>query len=53
MVGFIYSIKVNELYYSGLRVLDVKIEKTNSINSTITQYKRSHRDIKLCHLMNV
>ncbi|MFX1298320.1 MAG: DUF5655 domain-containing protein [Promethearchaeota archaeon] len=50
MANLIYSIKVNELYYSGLSVLDVKIGKTTNINSTLTQYKRSSRDVKILDL---
>jgi len=50
MANLIYSIKVNELYYSGLSVLDVKIGKTTNIHSTLMQYKRSSRDIKVLDL---
>ena len=50
MTNLVYSIKVNELYYSGLKVLDVKIGKTANIDSTLAQYKRSSRDIKILDL---
>jgi len=50
MANLIYSIKVNELYYSGLRVLDVKIGKTTNIERTLTQYRRSGRGIDVLDL---
>jgi len=50
MVNLVYAIKVNELYYSGLKVLDVKIGKTTNIDSTLAQYERSNRDVKVLDL---
>jgi hypothetical protein len=50
MTGLIYSIKVNELVYSRLQVLDVKIGKTTNINSILSQYKRSHMVMEILDL---
>lgn len=50
MTNLIYAIKVNELIYSGLRVLDVKIGKTTDIQRTLKQYRRSGRGIEVLDL---
>ncbi|MGM0568541.1 MAG: DUF4357 domain-containing protein [Elusimicrobiota bacterium] len=47
MKGIIYAIKINDLSHSGLRVLDVKIGRTTNINSTLAQYRRVSRNIKI------
>lgn len=46
----VYAIQVASLSYSGLKILDVKIGKTKNIGSTISQYKRSHRQTKILDL---
>lgn len=46
----IYAIKIAELNYSGLRIIDVKIGKTTNINSTLAQYKRSSRSTEILNL---
>lgn len=50
MNEIIYAIKVADLSYSGLKILDVKIGKTTNINSTLTQYRRSHRSVEILNL---
>lgn len=50
MAEIIYAVKVADLSYSGLKILDVKIGKTTSISSTLTQYRRSHRSIETLNL---
>lgn len=50
MTNLVYAIKVNELIYSGLRVLDVKIGKTKDIQRTLRQYRRSGRGIEILDL---
>lgn len=50
MTGLIYSIKVNELVYSRLHVLEVKIGKTTNINSILAQYRRSHMLMEILDL---
>jgi len=50
MTGIIYSIKVNELVYSRLHVLEVKIGKTTNINSILSQYRRSHMLMEILNL---
>jgi negative regulator of replication initiation len=50
MSDIIYAIKVADLSYSGLKIIDVKIGKTTNINSTLAQYKRSSRGIEILDL---
>lgn len=50
MNEIIYAIKVADLNYSGLKILDVKIGKTTNIKSTLAQYKRGSRSIKILNL---
>lgn len=50
MSKIIYAIKVADVSYSGLKILDVKIGQTTNINSTIAQYKRSHREVEVLDL---
>jgi len=42
MNKIIYAIKIADLSYSGLRILDIKIGQTTNIDSTLRQYKRSN-----------
>lgn len=46
----VYAIQVASLSYSGLKILDVKIGKTSNLKSTLSQYKRSHRQTKILDL---
>lgn len=46
----IYAIKIANLSYSGLKILDVKIGKTTNINSTLAQYKRGNRNAEILNL---
>lgn len=46
----VYAIRVNYLTYGGLKIHDVKIGKTTNIKSTLAQYKRSNRDVKILDL---
>ena len=50
MAEIVYAIRIGRLITGGLKVLDVKIGKTTNINSTINQYKRSSRDVKVLDL---
>lgn len=50
MSDVIYAVRIGRLTYSGLSVWDVKIGKTKNIDSTIAQYRRSHRDLQLLDL---
>lgn len=50
MDEIIYAIKVADLSYSGLKVLDVKIGQTTNIKNTLTQYRRSHRSVEILNL---
>lgn len=50
MAETIYAVKVADLSYSGLKILDVKIGKTTNISSTLTQYRRSHRGVEILDL---
>jgi negative regulator of replication initiation len=50
MSDIIYAIKVADLSYSGLKIIDVKIGKTTNINSTLAQYRRSSRGIEILDL---
>jgi hypothetical protein len=47
MTGIVYAIKISNLEYSGLRIMDVKIGKSTDIGNTLSQYRRGNRDIEL------
>lgn len=46
----IYAIQVESLSSSGLKMLDVKVGKTTNLKSTLSQYERSHREVKTMDL---
>jgi len=46
----VYAIKVESLSSSGLKMMDVKIGKTTNIDSTLSQYQRSHREVEILDL---
>ena len=50
MTNIIYAIRVGYVSYSELKIIDVKIGRTTNINSTLTQYRRSSRGIKILDL---
>lgn len=50
MTKLIYAIKISDISYSGLKILDIKIGKTTNIQSTISQYERGNRDIEVLDL---
>lgn len=47
MTDVVYAIRISNLEYSGLKIMDVKIGKSTNIDNTIAQYKRSARSTKL------
>jgi len=47
MSDVVYAIKISNLEYSGLKILDVKIGKTTDIDNTLSQYSRGVRDPEL------
>lgn len=50
MLNIIYAIKVGDLSYGNLRVLDVKIGRTKDLKSTLSQYRRSNRMVEVLDL---
>jgi len=50
MDNIIYAIKMTELMYGGLKILDIKIGKTANVKSTLSQYKRSSRQAEILDL---
>jgi hypothetical protein len=47
MTDVVYAIRISNLEYSGLKVLDVKIGKSTNIDNTLSQYSRGNRNIEL------
>lgn len=47
MTGVVYAIRISDLEYSGLQIMDVKIGKSTDIDNTLSQYRRGNRDIEL------
>ena len=47
MSDVVYAIRISNLEYSGLKVLDVKIGKSTNIDNTLSQYSRGNRNIEL------
>lgn len=43
----VYAIKISNMEYSGLKILDVKIGKSSDIENTLSQYSRGVRDPEL------
>lgn len=50
MTNVIYSVKTHELSYGDLKIKEVKIGRTSNINSTLAQYRRSHKNPELLDL---
>jgi hypothetical protein len=50
MNKIIYAVKVIDLSYSGLQIIDVKIGQTSDINSTLRQYRRSNPNAEILDL---
>jgi len=44
MTNVIYAVKTHDLSYADLTIKEVKIGRTSNINSTMSQYNRSHRN---------
>lgn len=53
MNKIIYAIEIANLYYGGLRILNVKIGQTSDIKSTLRQYRRSNPEVKLLDLWEI
>ena len=47
MNDVVYAIRISNLEYSGLKIMDVKIGKSTNIENTLSQYSRGNRDIEL------
>ena len=47
MSDVVYAIKISNMEYSGLKILDVKIGKSSDIENTLSQYSRGVRDPEL------
>lgn len=47
MTDVVYAIKISNLEYSGLKIMDVKIGKSTNIDNTLSQYSRGNRNIEL------
>lgn len=48
----IYSVRVAEISYGGLKIMHVKIGKTNNIEQTLRGYSRSNMEAVLLNLWN-
>ncbi|MGE4358073.1 MAG: GIY-YIG nuclease family protein [Candidatus Omnitrophota bacterium] len=53
MKKIIYAIKVADLAYSGLEIIDVKIGQTVDIDSTLRQYRRSNPNAEILDLWEI
>jgi len=47
MTDVVYAIRISNLEYTGLKIMDVKIGKSTNIENTLSQYSRGNRNIKL------
>jgi SeqA protein. len=47
MQNIVYAIRISNMEYSGLKILDVKIGKSTNIDTTLSQYSRGIRAIEL------
>lgn len=47
MKEVVYAVRISELKYTGLKVMDVKIGKSSNIENTLSQYRRGNRNIEL------
>lgn len=50
MSGVIYAIKMYDVTYPGIQIMDVKIGKTTDIERTKRQYRRGNREIEVLDL---
>lgn len=50
MSDVIYAIKMYDVTYPGIQIMDVKIGKTTDIERTKTQYRRGNREIEVLDL---
>jgi len=50
MSQVIYAVETHKLSYADLKITEVKIGRTSNINSTLAQYRRSHRNPNLLDL---
>ncbi len=47
MTDVVYAIRISDLEYTGLKIMDVKIGKSTNIDNTLSQYRRGNRNIQL------
>lgn len=47
MTDIVYAIRISNMEYSGLKIMDVKIGKSTNIDNTLSQYSRGNRNIEL------
>jgi len=47
MTDIVYAIRISNMEYSGLKIMDVKIGKSTDIDDTLSQYSRGNRNIEL------
>jgi len=47
MTDIVYAIRISNMEYSGLKIMDVKIGKSTNIENTLSQYSRGNRNIEL------
>ncbi|RJX51894.1 GIY-YIG nuclease family protein [Halonotius pteroides] len=47
MTDVVYAVRISNLEYSGLKIMDVKIGKSTNIDNTLSQYSRGARNIEL------
>ena len=47
MSDIVYAIRISNMEYSGLKIMDVKIGKSTNIDNTLSQYSRGNRNIEL------
>jgi len=50
MNQIIYAIKVADLSYSGLKILNVKIGRTTNLSATLRQYRRTSQEAEILDL---
>jgi len=47
MGDIVYAVRISNLEYTGLKIMDVKIGKSTNIENTLSQYRRGNRNIEL------
>lgn len=50
MTDVVYAVRISNLEYSGLKIMDVKIGKSTNIDNTLSQYSRGARNIELLNM---